>query len=156
MKLSWRLIILLCIFASPVAHAADSLSDFYASLRTVFAKHYPTATVTARDQSMTFEHDTRIFLIHDAFKTGEWQDATEQRGPKKSGIYCQIVAQSGPYKGAAAVPQTFDKRYFSVLLLAPYSKRLNHHLHVRLSYPAGASKEFLQEFAEAINTFEGY
>jgi hypothetical protein len=105
---------------------------------------------------VTFAHDTRLFLIHDLSKTGEWQDATERRGPKKGGIFCEVTSVSGLYNGAAEVPQTFDERYFSVLLLAPYSKRLDRHLHVRLSYPVGVSKEFLREFTIAINRFDAY
>ena len=156
MKLLRHLIAIVCILVAPGANAADDLSDFYPSLRTVFTKHYPAVTVSTMDKTITFDHDTRLFLIHDPLKTGEWQDATERRGPKKGGVFCEIVSESGIYNGAAVVPQTFDERYFSVLLLAPYSKRLDRHLHVRLSYPVGASKEFLREFTEAINRFNAY
>ncbi len=138
------------------SQAADDLDAFYSSLRTVFTKHYPAVTVSTRDKTVTFDYDTRLFLIHEPLKTGEWQDATEQHGPKKDGVFCEIVSESGIYSGAAEVPQTFDKRYFSVLLLVPYSKRLDRHLHVRLSYPADASKDFLREFTEAINRFNDY
>ncbi len=136
--------------------AADDVSAFYSSLRSVFAKHYPAASFSTKDNTVTFDHATRLFMIHAPLKNGEWQDATEQRGPKKGGVYCEIVPQSGSYRGAAVVPQTFDERYFTVLLLAPYSKRLDRHLHVRLSYPGDASKEFLREFTETINRFNDY
>lgn len=157
MRNHFALIILTTLgaLASPCS-AADDLGAFYSSLRGVFTKHYPAVTIGTKDRTATFDHDTRLFMIHEAFKTGEWQDAREQRGPKKGGIYCEIASESGPYHGAAVVPQTFDKHYFNVLLLAPYSKRLDRHLHVRLSYPADASKEFLRDFTEAINQFNEY
>ena len=156
MKPLRNLIVIVCILVASRAYAADDLSGFYSTLRTVFAKHYPAVTVSNKGETITFDHDTRLFLIHYPLKTGEWQDAVERRGPKKGGVFCEIVSESGIYNGAAVVPQTFDERYFSVLLLAPYSKRTDCHLHVRLSYPAGVSKEFLREFTEAINRFNAY
>jgi hypothetical protein len=149
------------IFAIVILHAAkcpaaDDLAAFYTSLRAVFAKHYPAVVFSAEDKQARFEHRTQVFMIHEPLKTGEWQEAREQRGPRKGGIYCEIVPTSGPYVGAAAVPQTFDKRYFRLLLLAPYSKRLDQHLYVRLSYPADASNEFLREFTEVIKNFSAY
>lgn len=156
MALLRHLITIICILAAPSANAADDVTAFYASLQSVFIKHYPAVRVSAKDKTVTFDHDTRLFLIHEPLKTGEWQDATEQRGPKKGGVYCKIVSEKGIYSGAAEVPQTFDKHYFTVLLLAPYSKRLDCHLHVLLLYPSDASKQFLRDFADAINKFSAH
>jgi hypothetical protein len=156
MPLFRHFITLVCILAATIANAADDLSGFYSSLRTVFTKHYPAVKMSTKDKTVTFDHDTRLFMIHEALKTGEWQEAREQRGPKKAGVYCEIVSESGPYNGAAVVPQAFNKHYFTVLLLAPYSRRLDRHLHVLLSYPADASKEFLREFTDTVNKFNDY
>jgi hypothetical protein len=136
--------------------AADDLSAFYASVRSVFIKHYPAAKASTQDETVIFDHETRLFMIHEPLKTGDWQDAREERGPKKGGIYCEIASERGAYKGAAVVPQTFDTRYFTVLILAPYSRRLDRHLHVRLSYPADASREFVREFTETASRFNDY
>jgi hypothetical protein len=103
-----------------------------------------------------FEYDTRVFIVHEAYKTGEWQDPREERGPKPGGILCDITLQKGQYQGAAAAPQTFDKRYFKVLLMAPYSSKRDVHLYVRLSYPGNVSSDFLKEFADLVNGFEKY
>lgn len=75
--------------------AADDLSACYYSLRTVVIKYYPAATFPTKDKTVTFEHDTRLFSIHEPLKTGEWQDAREQRGPKRGGIYCEIISGTG-------------------------------------------------------------
>ena len=48
----------------------------------------------------------------------------------------------------------FDKRYFTLRLMAPYSKRLDHHLYVHLKYPREVPKEFLQELERLVNRFE--
>lgn len=133
-----------------------NIDDFYSSVRKIIAEHFPRATDSNTDTTITFDYNTRLFKIHEPSKIGEWQDASEERGPKRGGIFCEIVSEAGVYNGQAEVPQTFDKGYFRVLLLAPYSKRLDRHLHVLLSYPADTSKDFLREFTEAINTFNGF
>ena len=141
---------------APSADPVDSIDDFYSTVRKVIAKHYPAVAVSNTDTTLTFDWNTQLFKIHEPTKTGEWQDATEQRGPKRGGVFCEIVSEAGVYNGQAEVPQTFDKGYFRVLLLAPYSKRLDRHLHVLLSYPADASKDFLREFTEAVNQFNAF
>jgi len=64
--------------------------------------------------------------------------------------------RSGKYLGAAMVPQTFDKRYFTLLVMAPYSNARDAHLYTHLSYPADASKIFLSEFTDLVTRFAEY
>jgi len=140
------------------AAAAQPLTDpdltrMYAELRPLFRRFYPRVSASAVDAEIRFEADTRVFLIHHQMKTGEWQDASPTRGPKRGGILCEISLAKGRFQGAAAVPQTFDERYFKVLLLAPYSPSRDAHLIVRLSFPDGTSEEFLTRFTEAVNRF---
>jgi hypothetical protein len=85
-------------------------------------------------------------MIHHPLLTGEWQDASEDPGLQKSGIYGELCLCAGQYKGQAVAPQAFDEHYFTLLLRAPYSKKLDHHLYVLLKYPSDVPKEFLQEF----------
>jgi len=133
-----------------------ALERFYSELRTLFRKHYPKATSHLLKDKIHFEHDTRVFIVHEAYKTGEWQDPWEERGPKPGGILCDITLQKGQYQGAAVAPQTFDKRYFKVLLMAPYSSKRDVHLYVHLSYPGNVSTDFLKEFTDLVNGFEKY
>ncbi len=62
--------------------------------------------------------------------------------------------RKGRYMGAAIVPQTFDKRYLQLLVMAPYSLKHDAHLYVHLSYPANARPDFLMEFTGLANDFE--
>lgn len=119
-------------------------------------KYYPKAKVTLKDDTIWFEFNTRKFMIHEPLLTGEWQDAFEEIGPQKGGIVGSIELRAGEYGGMAAVPQSFDKHYFVVLLTAPHSKKLNHHLLVHLKYPRDASKEFLKEFNHLVDGFDKY
>src|SRR6185436_9507143 len=117
-------------------------------------RYYPKATSHLLKEKMHFEHDTRIFIVHEPTKTGEWQDPWETRGPKPGGILCEIERREGKYEGAAVVPQTFDKRYFRVLVMAPYSNKHNAHLYIHLSYPGNVKDDFLKQFTELANGWE--
>jgi hypothetical protein len=160
-----RLLLLACVssFLLGTARADDSeplqdpaLKRFHAELRTLFSRYYPKATSHLLKNKIHFEQDTRLFIVHEALKTGEWQDPWEERGPKRGGILCDITLEKGPYQGAAMVPQEFDKRYFMVLVSAPYSSKRDVHLEVHLAYPRDVSGEFLKQFTELVNDFEKY
>ena len=161
---AWPTLLMLVSFlmAPPVRAADDgtlqnpALKRFYSELRTLFQRHYPKATSHLLKDKIHFEHDTRVFIVHEPYKTGEWQDPWEERGPKPGGIHCDITLEKGAWQGAAVVPQTFDKRYFAVLLLAPYSPKRDEHLTVHLAYPQDVSPEFLKQFTELIDSFEKY
>jgi hypothetical protein len=160
----WRFLLVVTglLIVAPVRAVDDAplqnpaLRRFYSELQTVFRRHYPKATSHLLKDKIHFEHDTRVFIVHEAYKTGEWQDPWEERGPKPGGVHCDLTLQQGRYQGAAMVPQTFDKRYFTVLLLAPYSSKRDAHLMVHLAYPRDVNPEFLKQFTELINRFEQY
>jgi hypothetical protein len=148
-----------CLLATSGRAAADDLpgpdlKPLLEEVRKVAQKYYPKAEVTLKDQAIHLEFNTRKFMIHEPLLTGEWQDAHEEVGPQKGGIYGDLELRAGPYGGMAAVPQSFDKRYFTVLLTAPYSKALDHHLYVHLKYPRDVPRDFLREFSELIDGFD--
>jgi hypothetical protein len=153
-------VLLPALIATP-ARAADSdalqdpaLKRLYAEFQLLFRKYYPNVTSHLLTNTMHFEHDTRAFIVHEPLRTGEWQDPRETRGPKLGGILCDIALQKGPYQGAAMVPQTFDKRYFRLLIMAPYSRKHDAHLYVHLAYPGNVSGEFLRDFTGLVTDFE--
>jgi len=159
MRLPFAVLALCCLLAGEGRAAADDapkpdLKPLLAEVRTLVGKHYPKATVTLRDQTLHFECNTRKFLIHEPLRTGEWQDAHEQTGPQKGGIYGDIALRAGRYEGAAVVPQSFDKRYFTLLVMAPYSRKRDHHLYVHLKYPRDVPEAFLPEFERLMTGFE--
>jgi hypothetical protein len=146
------------IVASTRASADDApkpdLRPLSEEVRKLVEKHYPNAKVTLKDDLIHFEFNARKFMIHEPLLTGEWQDAHEEPGPQKGGIYGDIELHTGPCGGMAAVPQAFDKRYFTNLLLAPYAKKLDHHLLIHLKYPRNVPKEFLEEFRSLMDEFQ--
>ena len=132
---------------------------FYVALRRLVQRYYPDATSHRLRDTIHFEDDTRIFLIHGEERGGgEWRDPFAERGPMKSGIYCDIGYQKGAYAGMAGVPQEFDQHYFTTLLMAPYSEKLDSHLFVRLKHPKTGkiSHDFVEEVTRLINEFDRY
>lgn len=151
------LLLLLALAALPSrALAEDEVAKFCSGLRPVFFGRYSGIDFTMHDDTATFEHNCRIYMIHNPTKTGEWQNAVEERGPKKGGIYCRIMVQKGQYEAATAAPQTIDKRYFKTLFLVAYSKRLDRHLLAWLSYPPDAPAEVIRQFTEDFNRFNDF
>ena len=131
------------------------LKEICSNTRRILRRHYPEATSHLLKNKIHFEYDTRLFIVHIPLKTGKWQDPREERGPKKGGVLGTIELKEGDYVGAARIPQTFDYHYYKVMVMAPYSKKHNCHLFVRLYVPRFESKpEFIKEFTELVNSFE--
>ncbi len=147
------------IFAPPCRGVEQSLAQeqplqpVYRQLDALFRRYYPNVASETSNDAIHFEYNTRVFLIHEPLKTGEWQDAREVRGPNRGGIVCDIELRKGRYFGAAAVPQTFDKRYFKLWIAAPYSVSRDQHLFVHLSYPADVKTDFLERFSGVVAGF---
>ncbi len=159
MRLPFVVLALGCFLVAAGNSAAEDtpkpdLKPFLEEVRKLVEKHYPKARVILKDQTIHFEFNIRKFMIHEPLLTGEWQDAHEEAGPQKSGIYGDIELRGGRYAGMAVVPQSFDKRYFTLLLMAPYSRKLDHHLYIHLKYPRDVPKEFLKEFERLVDGFD--
>ena len=54
------------------------LVELYHQFGSLFKKYYPDVTSHLLKDEMQFEHDTRIFLVHEPFMTGGWQDPIEE------------------------------------------------------------------------------
>jgi hypothetical protein len=145
-----------CTTLAPVADAdpAPDLKPLHAEVKKLVEKHYPKAKVVSEKQTVYFEFNTRKFMIHEPLLTGEWQDAFETVGPQKGGVAGNLTLIPGEYGGQAVLPQSFDKRYFTHLVMAPHSKKRDYHMHVSLQYPRDASKEFLKDFVALAEGFE--
>ena len=160
--------VLVACLLGPTSLGADEASEggearfqaeaFYRDLRRLVREQYPEATAHRVGDTIHVEYHTRIFLVHNPLKTGVWQDAVEERGPRTGGIHCDLEFRAGAYGGAACVPQTFDKRYFQVLLRAPYDEALDGHLYTHLKIPAirRPPEAFLAKLIALIDGFGKY
>lgn len=142
------------MLAVPSRCEEKTLDDkLIANVQRLLLEYYPKAECTRKDNRFECRFNTRTFMIHNALKTGEWQEARPQEGPNRGGILCTISSDTGPWNGAAMVPQTFDYRYFTSLLMAPYNKKENKHLVAHLNYPDNVERQLLQRYTKLIDSF---
>lgn len=104
------------------------LSKLASRLDPILQRYYPRAKVTIESSRVAFEYDTRVFLVHSALKTGEWQEAREIKGPDRNGILCTIELREGRYDGAAILPQTFNEHYFQTMVMQAPTRDGAHYL----------------------------
>jgi hypothetical protein len=64
--------------------------------------------------------------------------------------------QPGRYLSSIRRPQTIDRCYFKLLMLAPEPSHGAFHLLADLKYPDTAPKEFVEEFAALVQRFENH
>ena len=130
------------------------LKEMHAAVQKLVLKHYPKAEVALKDDTIQFQFDTRKFMVHEQTLTGRWQDAFEEVGPQKGGIWGNLEFRPGRYMGMAAVPQSFDKRYYIQYVTATYAEKVDGHIYVHLRYPRGISADFLKDFQTLVNEFD--
>lgn len=161
------LTLVLGVHALAAEQPLPHLSKFATAVRTLVRRYYPQATVTATDTTVTFEFNAMDFMVHLPWKTGQWQAARAERGPQwPDGIVGSMTLQRGEYRGAAGLPQTFHQCYFQrLVMVSPYSRTFDCHLHVTLRYPAspnpdvqatGLDPDFLAAFTTLVNEVEQY
>ena len=138
------------------ADAGQPLAGLYTTTTALVLRYYPDAKSELTPHAIHFESKTRRFMVHEQRKTGEWQDAHETVGPQRGGVVGNMELRSGKYLGAAVLPQAFDKRYFTLLVMAPYSESRDAHLYTHLLYPAGVNTVFLSEFSDLVRRFAEY
>ena len=152
---------MLFTFAAPVLEPQDTapkidFKKFTDEIKKLVLKEYPKAKITTEGSLIHFEFKTRKFMIHEPLLTGEWQDAGEEIGPQRGGVFCDMEFLAGKYAAQAAVPQKFDKRYFTTSLSAPYSKELDCHLYIHFKYPQNVSPKFAKDFQDLADRFGEY
>jgi hypothetical protein len=159
-KRLWLFLAVSCLLVVTRRTVADeapklNMKPLYEEVRKLVEKRYPKAKVSLKDQTIHFEFNTRKFMIHEMTRIGDrWQDAHEEPGPQPDGIYCDIELRPGQYLGALVLPHNSDKRYFTLSVSAPYSKKLDRHLYIHLKYPSRVSKEFLKDFNKLMDGFD--
>jgi hypothetical protein len=132
------------------------VEQLHHQIRQVVQRHFPKATSHRLNGKIHFEHDTRVFLIHEQLKTGEWQDPWEVRGPRRDGVLGDIEVAAGEYVGAAMTPQDINNIYFIHRVMTPYSKRLDAHVRVDVRYTKWVPAGFLDQLSAVVNDFDKF
>jgi len=145
---------------------APSLALLAQELEPFIKKHYPQASFAFEENTIHFEFNTRKYLIHSTDMMGGWGDAVEEIGPQapsrnprlklQGGVIGNISIRPGAYGGKASLPHVFHHHYFDRLGMAPYSKSLDCHLLVNLSYANDIPPDFEKQFRSILNHFDKY
>ncbi len=78
-----------------------------------------------------------------------------EQGPDWGGIIFDMDLKDGQYTGVHAVPKKFNEySFYHVMLYAPYSKKLDKHLQVRIAYPFDVPPEFLKRLTALVENFD--
>jgi hypothetical protein len=155
----------LSVAEDSTAAKANQLDRYCRQIDHLVKQYYPEATVAASyDEKLKadvihFEYNTQLFVMRYQDKDGSWQKPQKVIGPYVGGIWCDVTLEKGRYKGDVADAEEGSTEAgpdFYSYLVAPYSKKQDQHLTVKLRYPGGTPPEFLKEFTELAKDFEQY
>jgi len=128
-----------------------TLEQHQEKLAKVVKAHFPDATISTKAGVMSAKHGTMIFTVHGHNKTGRIDEKTYQReGPNYMGFIVSLSAREGAYAGAAAVPQTFDQRYWDQYFDCPETEDGKGHYVFRFSYGSRLDKKFKEAVFKAM------
>lgn len=122
------------------------LDDLQNKLTTLMSEFYSKAKLTRSGNKIKVEYKVRPFIA-----AGNKQELA----PDFGGVMCDIELKPGKYSGRIRLPQQYNEHnFYSVILMAPYSKELNAHLYVKLLYPSDTQQEFTDRFKDLLNEFD--
>lgn len=139
------------IAAAQNTHAASVsneqfLDDLQNKLTTLMSEFYSKAKLTRSGNKIKVEYKVRPFIAAGNKK---------EMAPDFGGVMCDIELKPGKYSGRTRLPQQYNEHnFYSVILMAPYSKALNAHLYVKLLYPSDTQQEFTDRFKDLLNEFD--
>lgn len=125
---------------------ATLIDDVYNRLGKLMHEFYPKAKMTKTANKIKVEYKLRPFVA---------PGGRQEIAPAFGGIMCDIDLKPGPYAGKVRLPQQYHEyNYYSVILMAPYSKNLNAHLYTKLAYPSDTPQDLQYRFKELMNEFD--
>jgi hypothetical protein len=143
---------------SDAAAPAPVLLKLQPRLRALLERYHPGVRLELGATGLSFDHDTRTFLVPEYLKAGEPRKLVEVKGPnpcaagkKGHGILGSIRAVPGKYAGQRAVlPGVFfqggSETHFETLWGIVPSAKETEHLDVSLLYATCVDPAFLTEF----------
>jgi hypothetical protein len=131
------------------------LSGLVEAVEPIVHRYYPEARVSLRDErTIEIEHDAQMFMVHLPTKTGEWQEASPIKGPRRGGVVMIISIRDGEWQGAAVLPQSFDHCYFVDHVSLYHSETLDAHAHVSLRYEGAYPSDLMTELARPLSELD--
>jgi len=132
--------------ATEFSSEAALLDDVHTRLSALIRECYPKTKVVKTGNKLRIEYKVRPFIT-----VG---NKTEM-APDFGGLACDIELRPGKYSGRTRLPQQYNEyNFYSVILMAPYSKTLNAHLYTKLLYPSDTPQEFQDRFKDLMNEYD--
>jgi len=135
------------VFAAQNEQTSAGLIDaVHTKLGELIGEYFKKAKITKSADQIKVEYKVRPFVA-----VGNRQELA----PDFGGVMCEIDLKPGPYSGKVRLPQQYNEHnFYSVILMAPYSKALNAHLYTKLLYPSDTPQDFTDRFKELLNEFD--
>ena len=132
--------------ATEFSSEAALLDDVHTRLSALIRECYPKTKVVKTGNKLRIEYKVRPFIT-----VG---NKTEM-APDFGDLACDIELRPGKYSGRTRLPQQYNEyNFYSVILMAPYSKTLNAHLYTKLLYPSDTPQEFQDRFKDLMNEYD--
>ena len=131
-------------------------------LQALFTKYYPDVKYKYLDlNGVRFEYNVKR-EEYPLPRKGKYATGSDDI-PCQDGILCRVSCRQGPYRGATAFVPKGDGQYHlrvitktthKIMIMVSYSKVLDVHLWVSLTYPLNTKEDFLRKFRQIVTDFE--
>lgn len=143
---------------------SPSLQKLHQAIAKLVGKHYPRATSYYFEQTIGFEHSTRVYVtkLVSKYPKGLEQPIGLVRGPMDDGVWCQVWYRSGDMNDEPAYQRgegAMKREFFTEHLYYANDRQKKGHLVVTLRLPLKTTREqrqFIKELRELLNQFGEY
>ncbi len=150
----WRITLMtfpMVVLVASVGSAAPPPDALVKSLTATIRKHCPDADIEVNSQAFVAKSGTMKFTVHARSKSGEIFARThEEEGPNFKGFLLRISQETGPYQGAAVVPQTLQGPYYQTLIDASPTPTGEGYYWVTFAYGSRLDADLKQALLDAI------
>lgn len=135
------------VFADSLSTVPEISQNPAGAVEKLVLEYYPRAVINKGRSEIQFEYKARK-------KNGFYPDRPAMV-PMDGGIVGSVILTPGEYAEADKdeIPAEKPNGFYSVLTMAPFSKRQNSHLLARVIFPQDASNEFKEKFRILIGAY---
>lgn len=121
----------------------EKVTEMYKQITDLVKQFYPKAQIKTSDAGLHFEYKVKSEI--------GYYSNRPVLAPQEGGILGDVSCDAGECKDKFEA----EKRdgFHTILTLAPYSKKLDHHVLATLTFPTDVASEFKEQFTETVNSF---
>ncbi len=130
--------------AAEIDTPIDRVKPIFKKAQELVKSYYPRASFCLTTTDLHFELNVKK-------QTSFYSSHRIVAVPQQDGILGDLALKAGKYKEALLSER--NEGFYTILVLAPYSKKFDSYLLAQLSFPPGLDPEFKEEFKSIINSF---